>query len=71
MSIYGCARISTLDQDLSIQRTVLKAAGCEVIGAEKASGVRPDGRSELQVLLELSARPRHPHCHPRRPSCAL
>ena len=51
MSFYGYARVSTLDQDLSIQRTALKAAGCEVIRAEKAGGARRDGRTELQVLL--------------------
>jgi Resolvase, N terminal domain len=49
MPLYGYARVSTLDQDLSIQRTALKAAGYEVIRAEKAS----DGRSELQVLLDF------------------
>jgi DNA invertase Pin-like site-specific DNA recombinase len=31
MPLYGYARVSTLDQDLAIQRTALKAAGCEVI----------------------------------------
>jgi DNA invertase Pin-like site-specific DNA recombinase len=51
MSLYGYARVSTLDQDLAIQRATLKAAGCEVIRAEKASGTRRDGRTELQVLL--------------------
>ena len=29
MPRYGYARVSTLDQDLSIQRAALKAAGCE------------------------------------------
>ncbi len=53
MSLYGYARISTLDQDLGIQRVALKAASCKVIRAEKASGTRRNGRSELQVLLDF------------------
>src|SRR5215207_4972896 len=53
MSLYGYARVSTLDQDLAIQRAALKAAGCGVIRAEKASGSRRDGRTELQVLLDF------------------
>ena len=53
MPLYDYARVSTLDQDLSIQRTALRAAGCEAIRAEKASGARRDGRSELQVLLDF------------------
>jgi DNA invertase Pin-like site-specific DNA recombinase len=53
MPVYGYARVSTLDQDLTIQRATLKAAGCSVIRAEKASGSRRDGRSELQVLLDF------------------
>ena len=53
MSIYGYARVSTLDQDLGIQRAALKAAGCGVVRAEKASGSRRDGRTELQVLLDF------------------
>src|SRR6185295_1635917 len=50
---YSYARVSTLDQDLTLQRAALKAAGCEVIRAEKATGTRRDGRTELQVLLEF------------------
>ena len=53
MPLYGYARVSTLDQDLSIQRAALKAAGCGVIRAEKTSGARRDGRTELQVLLDF------------------
>jgi hypothetical protein len=53
MALYGYARVSTLDQDLSIQRAALKSAGCEVIRAEKASGARRDGRTELRVLLDF------------------
>ena len=53
MPLYGYARVSTLDQDLTIQHAALKAAGCDVIQAEKASGTRRDGRSELQVLLDF------------------
>ena len=35
------------------RRAALKAAGCDVIRAEKASGTRRDGRTELQVLLDF------------------
>ena len=50
---YGYARISALDPDPAPQLAALKAAGCEVIRAEKATGTRRDGRTELQVLLEF------------------
>jgi DNA invertase Pin-like site-specific DNA recombinase len=53
MSLYGYARVSTFDQELSVQRAALEIAGCEVIRAEKASGTRRDGRTELQVLLDF------------------
>ena len=53
MAQYGYARVSTLDQNLGIQRAALKAAGCDVIRAEKASATRRDGRTELQVLLDF------------------
>jgi len=38
MALYGYARVSTLDQNLGIQRAALKAAGCDVIRAEKQAG---------------------------------
>jgi len=53
MATYGYARVSTIDQDLSLQRRTLKAACCDVIRAEKASGTRRSGRSELQDLLDF------------------
>jgi len=53
MPHYGYARVSTIDQDLALQRAALKAAGCDVIRAEKASGARRDERTELQVLLNF------------------
>ena len=42
-----------IDQDLSLQRRTLKAAGCDVIRAEKASGTRRSGRTELEILLDF------------------
>jgi DNA invertase Pin-like site-specific DNA recombinase len=50
---YGYARVSTREQDLSIQETALKAAGCEMIRAEKASGTRLEDRTELNLLLQF------------------
>ena len=49
MTIYGYARVSSIDQNLAIQQNALKAAGCEVVRAEKASGTHRDGRTELQT----------------------
>jgi len=46
----GYARVSTQDQDTQAQITALKAAGCELLFQEKASGGRWD-RPELQRLL--------------------
>jgi len=50
---YGYARVSTTDQDLSIQEAALKAAGCGAIRAEKRSGATRDGRHEFELLLEF------------------
>jgi len=49
----GYARVSSADQDLTIQQAALKAAGCAVIRAEKASGTSRNGRAELETLMQF------------------
>jgi DNA invertase Pin-like site-specific DNA recombinase len=51
--LYGYARVSTIDQDLSIQKAALTAAGCAVIREEKVSGTSTEGREELKTLLQF------------------
>jgi DNA invertase Pin-like site-specific DNA recombinase len=51
MAIFGYARVSTADQDLAIQDAALRAAGCTVIRAEKATGTKLTGRNELRKWL--------------------
>jgi len=53
MALYGYARVSSADQDYSLQEQALKQAGCDVIRAEKASGTTRNGRTELDLLLEF------------------
>lgn len=53
MTKIGYARVSTTDQDTSIQVAALKAAGCEVIREEKASGTTTEGRPELSTVLDF------------------
>jgi DNA invertase Pin-like site-specific DNA recombinase len=51
--LYGYARVSTTDQDLSIQEAALRAVGCTVIRSEKVTGTTREGRGELATLLEF------------------
>jgi DNA invertase Pin-like site-specific DNA recombinase len=49
--LLGYARVSTTDQDLTVQRQALKGAGVATVFEEKASGTKRDGRTELQKVL--------------------
>lgn len=50
---YGYARVSTDDQDCSIQEAALYQAGCDIVRSEKKSGTTTDGRQELETLLDF------------------
>jgi DNA invertase Pin-like site-specific DNA recombinase len=49
----GYARVSTDDQDCSIQAEALRAAGCATVRLEKRSGTSLDGRTELATVLDF------------------
>ncbi len=49
--LVGYARVSTHEQDLSLQLDDLKRAGCEKIFEDRASGAKTD-RPGLQEALE-------------------
>jgi DNA invertase Pin-like site-specific DNA recombinase len=51
--LIGYARVSSNDQDTSIQAAALRKAGCDVVRAEKASGKSREGRDELASILEF------------------
>lgn len=53
MALYGYARVSTADQDFTLQEQALRTAGCEVIRAEKVTATHRDGRPELALLLDF------------------
>lgn len=50
--LVGYARVSTQDQNLALQLDALKAAGCEKVFTEKASGAQRD-RPELSAALSF------------------
>ena len=51
MACYGYARVSSIDQDYTLQEKALRAAGCEIVRSEKASGTSRNSRTELELLL--------------------
>jgi DNA invertase Pin-like site-specific DNA recombinase len=53
MATYGYARVSTTDQDLTLQTNALIAAGCSRVLSEKLSGTTRKGRTELRNLLDF------------------
>lgn len=52
-SLIGYARVSTTDQDCSIQEAALREAGCNPIRSEQVSGTSRDGRKELDAVLSF------------------
>src|SRR5258708_16453947 len=53
MARIGYARVSSFVQGQATQAARLKAAGCEIIRKEKASGKTRAGRDELAAILEF------------------
>ena len=50
---YGYARVSSTDQGCALQEARLRAAGCEVIRADRVSGTSRDGRDELARIMDF------------------
>ena len=53
MACYGYARVSSIDQDYALQEQALRAAGCDIVRAEKVSGTSRQSRTELELLLQF------------------
>jgi DNA invertase Pin-like site-specific DNA recombinase len=51
--VFGYARVSTTDQSTAIQEAALKAAGAQVVFAERLSGSNRTDRIELAKLLAV------------------
>lgn len=53
MAVYGYARVSTTDQDLTVQMDALTRAGCQTVRGEKITGTKREGRAELDTLIQF------------------
>ncbi|KGT73020.1 integrase [Bradyrhizobium japonicum] len=53
MTVIGYARVSATDQNLDVQVSTLRAAGCELIRSEKRSATTTAGREELRTVLDF------------------
>lgn len=51
MSTIGFARVSTIEQDLTLQLHALKTVGCEDIFHGKQSGVSDENETKLSELF--------------------
>jgi len=53
---YGYARVSTSEQDLTLQKEALTTAGVnsDLIFSEKVTGTKRDGREKLDLLLKIA-----------------
>lgn len=49
----GYARVSSTDQNLTIQREALGRAGCTLVLEERITGTRRDGREQLDLALKI------------------
>src|SRR3978361_2337384 len=53
MTVIGYARVSTTDQNLDVQESALRTAGCTLIRSEKRTGTTTAGREELRTVLDF------------------
>jgi DNA invertase Pin-like site-specific DNA recombinase len=49
----GYARVSSVAQDLAIQKAALEGDGCGIVFEEKISGTKRDGRDQLLLALKV------------------